>query len=222
MRLQHGTRMPRAVAGRDMQDVTGLPLHIGRCGKTDTPDRAADAARVEAVAAEQAPIVHPRRRRQHTVIGGDAGQCTQLQLPLAQGRHRGGIDIDAREQRTCTVAGQPAIDLAAEAAVVRILAIPQREQAELQPRQVRCLREQQACRASGRIRRFTVAEGAQHEQRLRCGLQLRGIDARQRQHLHRATGRLQLRGVAVKQRPAQIVQFEVLAIAIHASIAGPH
>ncbi|KAG1271317.1 hypothetical protein G6F64_015601 [Rhizopus arrhizus] len=37
-----------------------------------------------------------------------------------------------------------------------------------------------------------------------------------------ACGRLQLRGVAVKQRPAQIVQFEVLAIAIHASIAGPH
>ncbi len=194
MRLQHGTRMPRAVAGRDMQDVTGLPLHIGRCGKTDTPDRAADAARVEAVAAEQAPVVHPRCGRQHTVIGGDAGQCAQLQLPLAQGRHRGGIDIDAREQRTCTVAGQPAIDLAAEAAVVQILAIPQREQAELQPRQVRCLRKQQACRASGRIRRFTVAEGAQHEQRLRCGLQLRRIDARQRQHLHRATGRLQLRG----------------------------
>ncbi|KAG1530460.1 hypothetical protein G6F51_013832 [Rhizopus arrhizus] len=82
MRLQHGTRMPRAVAGRDMQDVTGLPLHIGRCGKTDTPDRAADAARVEAVAAEQAPIVHPRRRRQHTVIGGDAGQCTHARAPL--------------------------------------------------------------------------------------------------------------------------------------------
>jgi hypothetical protein len=111
--------------------------------------------------------MHLRRRRQHAVIGGDAGQRAQLLLPLAQRRYRSGIDIDALEQRARAVAEQPAIELAAEAAVMRVLAVAQREQAELQARQVQALCQQQPRSAARRIRWLAIAEGAQHEQRLR-------------------------------------------------------
>ncbi len=203
MRFQHCTGVPCIVAGCDMQDVTGLPPHLGGRGKTDTPDRATDAARIETVAAEQAPVMHLRGSRQHAVIGGDAGQRAQLLLPLAQGRYRGSIDIDALEQRARAVADQPGIDLAAETAVVRVLAITQREQGELQARQVHALCEQQPRSASRRIRWFAIAESAQHEQRMRSTPQLRGVNASQWQHLHRVPGGLQLRGCAPGQLLAQ-------------------
>ncbi len=130
--LQHGAGVPCVVPGRDMQDVARLPLHVGRWRKTDAPDGTTDAARIEPVAAEQPPFMHLRGRRQHAVIGDDAGQRAQLQLPLAQGRYRGGIDFDAVEQRARAVAEQPAINLATEAAVVRVLSVTQRQQSKLQ------------------------------------------------------------------------------------------
>ncbi len=207
MRAQYRAGMQRVVACCDMQDVTGLPIDIGRRCQADLPDLAADAAGVEQGAAEQAPVVHHRGRWQHAVIGVDASQSGQLQLPLAQRQHRSSIDVDAGEQGVRARARQPVVDLDAEPAELRVLVVTQCEHAVVQPGKVRKLCQQLARAAPCVVRWFAITEGAEDEQRLRGGLQLRGSYARKRQYLHSVAGGLQL----CRRTPGQLFGQAALA-----------
>ncbi|MNI30877.1 hypothetical protein D3C73_847380 [compost metagenome] len=70
--------------------------------------------------------------------------------------------------------------------------VAQREHAVTQPGKVRHLCQQLARAAPCVVRGLAITKGAEHEQRLCGGLQLRGSHARERQYLHPVAGRLQL------------------------------
>ncbi|MCW0461977.1 hypothetical protein NB717_003045 [Xanthomonas sacchari] len=192
-----------------------MPVRLRRRHQVDTPHRRAGAAGIEQDAIGQAPVqrlrrLQHRRRRRH------AGERGQLPLPLRQCLRIGVVHFQRREQRLCALRVQPVLHLPREAAELRVLAIAQAEHGVAQLRQGLRLAQHAAHEAARRVRRFAVAEGADHEQRALAAAQLGQVQLRQRTHLHRQPGRLQLRGGL----PGQALGQAALAGKAHQPGAG--
>ncbi|MNO86688.1 hypothetical protein D3C76_780960 [compost metagenome] len=81
-----------------------------------------------------------------------------------------------------------------EAAEVLILPVAESKHGIVQAIETQRPAQHLAFESPGAVRRFAVAEGADHEQRIARTLQLLLADIRQRLHVHWQTGRLQLAG----------------------------
>ncbi len=153
---------------------------------------------------------HSRRASDQTSKAGAsqaAGHLGQAFLPLAQGRGVAIIDLHRGEQAPRALPLQPALHAPGEAAELLVLAISQGQQGVAQAIEAGGLAKHLAFEAAGAVRRLTVAEGADHEQRLARLGELPGIQARQRFDPHRQPGRLQLAGAL----PGQLLGKTALA-----------
>lgn len=159
----------------DLQQIAGAPLDgaVGRRTQVQQPGRLALAARIQALPPRQRPDLEGRRfpgRR-----GGTAGHLGQAFLPLAQGRGVAIIDLHRGEQAPRALPLQPALHAPGEAAELLVLAISQGQQGVAQAIEAGGLAKHLAFEAAGAVRRLTVAEGADHEQRLARLGELPGI-----------------------------------------------
>ncbi|CRM85416.1 hypothetical protein [Pseudomonas sp. 22 E 5] len=123
-----------------------------------------------------------------------AGELAQLLLPYQQCFAVAAVDFHRREQRRAALVGQPEMQAPGKPAEVFILAITQGQHRVVQAFERQVLTQYAALKTPRTVRRFAIAEGADHEQRVLRLAQVVLTDAAQRLHLHRQTGGLQLPG----------------------------
>lgn len=163
-----------------------------RWGKAQQVDAGAAAVGVEQQALVQGPVVVGGRLPQvHRRL---ADQLAQLLLPVAQGVAVAAVDFHRSEQGVAAMLGQPAMQALGKAAEVRVLPVAQAQYGVLEILQGQGAAQHLALEAPGAVRRFAVAEGADHEQRVLGIQQVLLADAGQRLDLGRYAGGLQLPG----------------------------
>ena len=94
------------------------------------------------------------------------GELPQLLLPVLQGMGVAAVDFYGGEQRGAALVGQPEVQAPRKAAEVLVLAIAEGQYRVVQALEGQVLAEHAALEATGAVGRFTVAEGADHEQRV--------------------------------------------------------
>lgn len=161
--LEEVLHQPQTVARHDLHQVAGQPAAgAGRLQFQEVDPRAA-ALGVEQGALAQGPVGEGRGLPQ--VHRGMAGELAQLLLPVAQGVGVATVDLHRGEQAATALARQPGVQAPGEPAELRVLAIAQAQHRVLQAVEGQLAAQQLALEAPGAVRRLTVTEGTDHEQR---------------------------------------------------------
>ena len=123
--------MPRA----DLGDIAGAPVwRLVQRFEPEVADRRAAAAGVEHGSPGESPgLIGSRLPIAERVV---AAQLAELLLPVAQGAGVQPVRVQAIEQRLGAAAAQRLVQAPAEGAIVRVLAVAQRQHGVLQPAQV--------------------------------------------------------------------------------------
>ena len=165
LRRQPSRHLVRRMAGTDLDQVAGLPAcTVLQRLQFKMKTGFAHAARVEQAPSAQPPALVLRRLPVRQVA--DAGKHRQMVLPVAQAGLVLAVHFHRIEQRPSAAGLQPALQLPAEAAVILVVAVAQREQSVTQPVQLRRSLHGQAAERQRHVRRLAVAGGVGHEQHL--------------------------------------------------------
>ncbi|MNL03234.1 hypothetical protein D3C87_1237650 [compost metagenome] len=153
---------PRAVARQYFHQVTGQPTASGGRGQAEQIDGRTAAARVELLAAGQGPVVVarclPGVHRRLT------GQQAKLLLPVTQGVRVAAVDLHRGEQGLAAVFAEPVVQAPGKTTEVLVLAVTEAEYCIVQAFQAQAAAQYLAFETAGAVRRFAIAEGADHEQ----------------------------------------------------------
>ena len=163
--LQEVLNRPARLPRHHFHQITGLPQAVGvRRAEPQQVHPRATAAGVEQLALSQGPVVVTRRLP--VGIRRASGQLAKLLLPLMQGLGIAAVHLHRAEQRLGTALAQPVLDPRGKTAKVRVLTIAQCQHRVLEAVQSQRLAEDLAFKAPRAIRRFAIAKGAHHKQRV--------------------------------------------------------
>ena len=183
---------PRAVTRQYLHQVTGEPAAGSGGSQAQQVDRRTAAVRVHQFAAGQRPVVVAGCLP--GVQGRLSGQLAELLLPVTQGVGVAAVDFHRGEQRLAAMLAQPGVQASGESAKVLILPITEAQHRIVQAVQAHGATQHLALETPGAVRRFAVAKGTDHEQRVARILQVLLADTGQWLHFHRQAGGLQLPG----------------------------
>ncbi|MNQ89496.1 hypothetical protein D3C85_1048050 [compost metagenome] len=153
---------PRTVARQHFHQVTGQPTAGGWRCKAEQINRRTAAVRVEQFAAGQGPVVVARRLP--CIDRRLAGQQAELLLPVTQGVRIAAVDFHRGEQGLAAVFAEPVVQAPGKTTEVLVLAVTEAEYRIIQAFQAQAAAQYLAFETAGAVRRFAIAEGADHEQ----------------------------------------------------------